>query len=97
MKRDDSQVVIDASDLVLVISSYSFLQQSLNKPDLYCSRNFLNVNIAKTKAIKIRRRGRLAKHEKVFLSSKTTMNTNALCYLGVIFSIFRFSYHRDTT
>ena len=53
-------VIFYADDLVLGSHSQCQLQQSLNNLNTYRSRNYLKINVNKTKCIKIRRGGRLA-------------------------------------
>ena len=61
------------------------LQQSLSNLN-YCGRNYLKINVNKTKCIKFRRGGRLAVDEKFYLSKREYEFTNTFCYPGVIFS-----------
>ena len=74
--------------LMTVLGSHSQcqLQQSLNNLNTYCSRNFLKINVNKTKCIKFRRGGRLAIDKKFYISKREVEFTNTFCYLGVIFS-----------
>ena len=71
----------------LVLASHSQCQlQTLNNLNTYCSRNYLKINVNKTKCIKFRRGGRLAVDEKVYISKREVEFTNIFCYLGVFFS-----------
>ena len=79
-------VIFYADDLVFESHSQCQLQQSLNDLNTYCSRNYLKINVNKTKCIKFRRFGRLAVDKKFYISRREIEFTNTFCYLGVIFS-----------
>ena len=61
-------VIFYADYLVLGSHSQCQLQQSLNNLNTYCNRNYLKINVNKTKCIKFRRSGRLAIDEKFYIS-----------------------------
>ena len=48
LKRNESEVIFYTIDLVLGGRNCSNSQQNLNRLELYCSRNYLNVNIGNT-------------------------------------------------
>ena len=63
-------IIFYADDLVLGSHSQCQIQQSLNNLNTYCSRNYLKINVNKTKCIKVRRVGRLAIDEKFYISKR---------------------------
>ena len=79
-------VIFYADDIVLGSHSQCQLQQALNNLNTYCSRNYLKINVKKTKCIKFRRGCRLAVVEKFYISKKEVEFTSTFCYLGVNFS-----------
>ena len=87
-------VIFYADDLVLGSHSQCQLQQSWKNLNKFCSRNYLKINVNKTKCVKVRRSGRLAIDEKFYISKREVEFTNTFCYLGVIFSsTFSPSHH----
>ena len=85
MKGKALDVILYADDLVLGSHSQCQLQQNLNNPNTYCSRNY-KIKVNKTKFTKFRRGGRLAVDKKFNISKREVEFTNTFCYLGVIFS-----------
>ena len=86
LKCKGLEVIFYADDLVLGSHSQGQLQKSLNNLNTYCSRNYLKINVNKTKCMKFRRGGRLAVDDKFYISKKEVEFANTFCYLGVIFS-----------
>ena len=86
LKCKAPDVIFYADDLVLGSHSQCQLQKTLNNLNTYCSRNYLKINVNKTKCIKFRRGGRLAFDEKFYISKREIEFTNTFCYLGLIFS-----------
>ena len=79
-------VIFYADDLGLGSHSQCQLQQKLNDLNTYCSRNYLKINVNKTKCIKFRRSVRLAVDEKFYISKREVEFTNTFCSIGVLFS-----------
>ena len=60
-------IIFYADDLVLGNHTQCQLQQSLNYLNTYCSRNYLKINVNKTKCITFRRGGHLTVDEKFYI------------------------------
>ena len=61
-------VIFYTDDLVLGSHSQCHLKLSFNNLNTYCSRNFLKINVSKTKCIRFRRGGRLAVDKNFYIS-----------------------------
>ena len=70
LKCNGLDVIFHADELVLGSHSQCQLQQSPNNLKTYCGRNYLKINVNKTKCIKFRRGGRLAVDEKFYKLKK---------------------------
>ena len=76
-------VLLYADDLVLYSRSRFHLQQSLATLQRYVDSNHLVINVAKTKAMKFRRGGRLAANDALRLSTNSIDYVGYFPYLGV--------------
>ena len=66
-------VIFYADDLLLGSYSQGQLQQSLNNLNTYCSRNYLKINVKKTKCMKFRRGGCLAMKNSIYRKEKLSL------------------------
>ena len=78
LKCKDLDVIFYADELLFGSYSEGQLPQSLNNLNTYCSRNWLKINVKKTKCRKFRRGGRLAVDEQFYTSKREVEFTNTL-------------------
>ena len=70
------------------------VQRAMDCLARWCERNHINVNLAKTKVIKFRKGGRLARNDRLLLDGKEVEFVSKYEYLGVILSSrFSFAHH----
>src|SRR5690606_20186079 len=72
-----------ADDVVIWSKNLEETQRALNMLERWSASRGLSINVAKTKAMKFRRGGRLARADKLNLSSKPIEFVNEFAYLGV--------------
>ena len=75
-----------ADDIVLYSRIRRDLQASIRSLERYCLQNGLTINASKTKAMKFRNGGSIAKHDKLRLRDSPIEFVNHFCYLGIEFS-----------
>ena len=89
-------IIFYADDLVIGSDNLESVQNCLNEVIAYCHRNALRVNVSKTKAVKFRRGGQLARSDKLTVESQTIEFVNSFEYLGVVLSSrLAFSNHLE--
>ena len=79
-------MLLYADDTVLYSRIRRDLQASIRSLDRYCQNNGLKINVSKTKAMKFRNGGSLAKHDKLNLQDSPIEFVSNFCYLGIDFS-----------
>lgn len=77
------KILMYADDLVIYSPIAEEIKTALNNLCFYCDKNKLKVNIAKTKVIKFRKGGRLAKKDRFLYKGEEVEITNKYTYLGV--------------
>ena len=87
-------ILLYADDLVLWSDNIATVQQAMDCLAQWCERNRINVNLAKTKVIKFRKGGRLARNDRLLFNGNAVQFVNKYEYLGVTLSSrFSFSHH----
>ena len=79
-------LLLFADDMVILGHSPEDLQNSLYSLSNYCEKWGLEVNVAKTKVVVFRRRGRVFGDEKWYFKGSSIDVVNDFNYLGVIFN-----------
>ena len=82
---DYLQCLVYADDLAICSNHICAIQQSIDRLYKYCSDNYLGNNIGKTKIIKFRRGGQLAKSDVITCNSNPIEFVSKFTYLGVVF------------
>ena len=85
-RHSQLDVLMYADDLVIFSNSRFHLNRSLSTLEKYVSANSLEINVAKTKAMKFRRGGRLASDDRLQLGPDPLEFVNHFSYLGITFS-----------
>jgi hypothetical protein len=81
----DVKLLMYADDLVLYSKSLFQLQYTMIKLKTWCDTNNLTVNVGKTKIMKFRKGGNLAKSDKLIFNGVEIEFVNEFKYLGVTF------------
>ena len=81
----DCNVIFYGDDRTIESTSPDALQKAMNDLAEHCNNNGLTVNIVNTKLMKIRRGGRLAKHDHFHYLGKEFEIVNKFCYLGAAY------------
>ena len=79
------QCLVYADDLAICSNNLCAIQQSIDCLYKYCSDNYLGINIGKTKIMKFRRGGHLAKSDVITCNSNPIEFVSKFTYLGVVF------------
>ena len=82
---DYLQCLVYADDLAICSNNLCAIQQSIDRLYKYCSDNYLGINIGKTKIMKFRRGGHLAKSDVITCNSNPIEFVSKFTYLGVVF------------
>ena len=82
---DYLQCLVYADDLAIYSKNICAIQQSIDHLYKYCSDNYLGINIGKTKIMKFRRGGNLAKSDVITCNSNPIEFVSKFTYLGVVF------------
>ena len=82
---DYLQCLVYADDLAICSNNLCAIQQSIDRLYKYCSDNYLGINIGKTKIMKFRRGGHLAKCDVIACNSNPIEFVSKFSYLGVVF------------
>ena len=91
----DVQIIMYADDVVLWSESCQQVQDAVDCLVEWSDANRLSINAAKTKAIKFRRGGRLARSDALSVSGKSIEFVNHFPYLGIelSFTAISFTHH----
>ena len=79
------QCLVYADDLAICSNNLCAIQQSIDRLYKYCSDNYLGINIGKTKIMKFRRGGHLAKSDVITYNSNPIEFVSKFTYLSVVF------------
>ena len=79
----NTKIYLYADDLAITAPSAPSLQSALDLLSIWCNHNALQVNIGKTKVMKFRRGGRLARADVFNFMGQPLDLVNEFCYLGV--------------
>ena len=82
---DYLQCLVYADDLAICSNNLCALQQSIDRLYKYCSDNYFDINIGKTKIMKFRRGGHLPKSDVITCNSNPIEFVSKFTYLGVVF------------
>ena len=82
----DCDITFYADDMTIGTTSPDALQKSLSDLAEHCNNNGLTFHIVKTKIIKSRGGGRLAKHDHFHYLEEEIEIVNKFCYLAVVLS-----------
>ena len=82
---DYLQCLVYADDLAICSNNLCAIQQSIDRLYKYYSDNYLGINIGKTKIMKFRRGGHLAKSDVITCNSNPIEFVSKFTYLGVVF------------
>ena len=77
--------LVYADDLAICSNNICAIQQSIDRLYKYCSDNYLGINIGKTKIMKFRRGGHLAKSDVITCNSNPIEFVSKFTYLSVVF------------
>lgn len=92
--KEICELLLYADDLVIWSEDLATVQRAIDCLAQWCQRNRMNVNLAKTKVVKFRKGGRLARSDHLLLNGKEVEFVNKYEYLGVTLSSrFSFSHH----
>ena len=92
---DYLQCLVYADDLAICSNNLCDIQQSIDRLYKYCSDNYLGINIGKTKIMKFRRGGHLAKSDVIPCNSNPIEFVSKYTYLGVVFQTKGLTGHFD--
>ena len=73
---DYLQCLVYADDLAICSNNLCAIQQSIDRLYKYCSDNYLGINIGKTKIMKFRRGGHLAKSDVITCNSNLILSSS---------------------
>ena len=82
---DYLQCLVYADDLAICSNNLCAIRQSIDRLYKYCSDSYLGINIGKTKIMKFRRGGHLAKSDVITCNSNPIEFVSKFTYLGVVF------------
>ena len=82
---DYLQCLVYADDLAICSNNICAIQQSIDRIYKYCSDNYLGINIGKTKIMKFRKGGHLAKSDVITCHSNPIEFVSKCTCLGVVF------------
>ena len=82
---DYLKCLVYADDLAICSNNLCAIQQSIDRLYKYCSDNYLGINIGKTKIMKFRRGGHLAKSDVTTCNSNPIEFVSKFTYLSVVF------------